>query len=182
MLEQHHVVSAQGGHARGLHAGGAAAHHDHLLRRVGGLYGALVLVAVLGVQHAREEAAVLDGVGAALVAHDARADELGRARFEFAHVVGIGQERATEAHVVARAAFDEALGIGGAHDAAHGGHRHAHGLLHATGRLLHEAIRARAHGGDGVVQVAGVVGLSHMEGVHARLLQKEREPHGFVDE
>ena len=44
--------------------------------------------AVFGVQHAREEAAVLDGVGAALVAHDARADELGRARFEFAHVVG----------------------------------------------------------------------------------------------
>ena len=46
----------------------------------------------------------------------------------------------------------------------------------------HEAFGTRAHGGDGIVEVAGVVGLADMEGVDAVGLKQLGEFHRLVDE
>ena len=117
LLVQRHVMTAQRGDARRLHARGAAADHRDLPRRPGGRDDTLVLVAVLR-----------------------------------------------------------------GHDASHRGDRHGHGLLDTAGVGCHEAFGTRAHGGDGVVEVAGVVGLADMEGVDAVGLEQFGEFHRLVDE
>ena len=91
-LEERDVVAALGGDAGGLEAGDAAAHDGDALLALAGLDRDGGLVAVLGVEHARDVTAVLDGVDAALVAVEALADRLVRGGLQCD--VGVAHERA----------------------------------------------------------------------------------------
>ena len=85
-----HVVAALGRHARGLQAGNTAAHHGDLLVALARLDGDGRLVAVLGIEHARDVLAVLNRVDTALIAVEALANGLARGGLQ--RNVGVAHE------------------------------------------------------------------------------------------
>ena len=72
----------------------------YLLFYVGRRDAAHVLAAVFGVQYAGDKAALLNGIGAALVAADAAANVAGATGFDFGTPVGIRQQRTTQTNNV----------------------------------------------------------------------------------
>ena len=173
-----HIVAALGRHARGLQAGDAAAHHGDLLVALARLDGNGRLVAVLGIEHARDVLAVLNRVDAALVAVEALADGLTRGSLQ--RNVGVAHERAAIGDDVGRAVFQDLLAGLDRDHAADGGHRHGDQGLNALGHRQRPVVGHGAHGRNGIAHVAGVVGLRDLDHVDAGALEQLGKLAGLV--
>ena len=183
LLEQGHIVSTKSRDPGCFQTGRATAEDCDLpfLFRRGD--AARRLTAVFGVENAGDELAVLDGVGAALVAADAAADITALAGGDLLAPVGVCQQRTAQSHDVRLAALDDTLGHLGIHDTADGTDRNIHSLFDVACDVHKEAIRLDAHRRNGIGHVAGVVCLCNVEHIHAVLDQPLRELHcvGLVD-
>ena len=177
-LVDSHVVAALGRHARGLQTGNAAAHDGDLLVALARLNGDGRLVAVLGIEHARDVLAVLNRVDAALVAVEALAD--GFARGGLQRNVGVAHERAAVRDDVGGAVFQNLLAGLDRNHAADGCHRHGDQGLDALGHRQRPVVGHGAHGRNGVSHVAGVVCLRDLDHVDARALEQLGELAGLV--
>ena len=173
-----HVVTALGRHACGLQAGNTAAHHGNLLVTLARLNGDGRLVAVLGVEHARDVLAVLNRVDAALVAVEALADGLARGGLQ--RNVGVAHERATIGDDVGRAVFQNLLAGLDRDNTADGSHRHGDQGLDALGHGQRPVVGHGTHGRNGVAHVAGVVGLRDLDHIDARALEQLGKLAGLV--
>ena len=173
-----HVVAALGRHARGLQAGDAAAHHGDLLVALTRFNGDGRLVAVLGIEHARDVLAVLNRVDAALVAVEALADGLAGRGLQ--RNVGVAHERAAIGDNVGRAVLKNLLAGLDRNNTADGGHRHGDQGLDALGHRQRPVVGHGAHGRNGVAHVAGVVGLCNLDHVDARALEQLGKLAGLV--
>ena len=173
-----HVVAALGRHARGLQAGNTAAHHGDLLVALARLDGDGRLVAVLGIEHARDVLAILNRVDAALVAVEALADGLTRGGLQ--RNVGVAHERAAIGDDVGGAVFQNLLAGLDRNHAAHGCHRHGDQGLDALGHGQRPVVGHGTHGRNGVAHVAGVVGLCDLNHIDARTLEQLGELAGLV--
>ena len=164
-----HIVAALGRHACGLQASNTAAHHGDLLVALARLNGDGRLVAVLGIEHARDVLAVLNRIDAALVAVEALADGLTRGGLQCD--VGVAHERAAVGDDIGRAVFQNLLAGLDRDNAADGCHRHGDQGLDALGHGQRPVVGHGAHGRNGVAHVAGVVGLCNLDHVDARALE-----------
>ena len=173
-----HVVTALGRHACGLQAGDAAAHHGDLLVALARLNGDGRLVAILGIEHARDVLAVLNRVDAALVAVEALANGLTRGSLQ--RNVGVAHERAAIGDDVGRAVFQNLLAGLDRDNTADGCHRHGDQGLDALGHGQRPVVGHGTHGRNGVAHVAGVVGLRDLDHVDARALEQLGELAGLV--
>ena len=173
-----HVVAALGRHARGLQAGDAAAHHGDLLVALARLNGDSSLVAVLGIEHARDVLAVLNRVDAALVAVEALANGLTRGGLQ--RNVGVAHERAAIGDDVGRAVFQDLLAGLDRDHTADGCHRHGDQGLDALGHGQRPVVGHGAHGRNSVAHVAGMVGLRDLDHVDARTLEQLGKLAGLV--
>ena len=173
-----HVVAALGRHARGLQAGNTAAHHGDLLVTLARLNGDGRLVAVLGIEHARDVLAVLNRVDAALVAVEALADGLARGGLE--RNIGIAHERAAVRDDVGRTVFQDLLARLDRDNAADGCHRHGDQCLDALCHGQRPVVGHGAHGRNGVAHVAGVVGLCNLNHIDAGALEQLGKLAGLV--
>ena len=173
-----HVVAALGRHARGLQAGNTAAHHGDLLVALARLDGDGRLVAILGIEHARNVLAVLNRIDATLVAVEALADGLTRGGLQ--RNVGVAHERAAIGDDVGGAVFQNLLAGLDRNHAAHGCHRHGDQGLDALGHGQRPVVGHGAHGRNGVAHVAGVVGLCDLDHIDARALEQLGELAGLV--
>ena len=173
-----HVVAALGCHARGLQAGNTAAHHGDLLVALARLDGDGRLVAVLGIEHARDVLAVLNRIDAALVAVEALADGLTRGGLQ--RNVGVAHERAAIGDDVGRAVFQNFLAGLDRDNTADGCHRHGDQGLDALGHGQRPVVGHGAHGRNGVAHVTGVVGLRDLDHVDARALKQLGKLAGLV--
>ena len=173
-----HVVAALGRHARGLQAGNTAAHHGNLLVAFARLDGDGRLVAVLGIEHARDVLAVLNRVDAALVAVEALANRLARGGLQ--RNVGVAHERAAIGDDIGRAVFQNLLAGLDRDDAAHGCHRHGDQGLDALGHGQRPVVGHGTHGRNGVSHVAGVVCLRDLDHIDARALEQLGKLAGLV--
>ena len=178
LLKQGHVVTAQSCHTGSFQTVRAAAQNSHLLFLCGRLDAAAVLIAIFGIEHAGQELAVLDGIGAALVAADAAADIAGLTGSDLCAPIRVCQQRTANSHHIRHAALDDALGHLGIHDTAHGADRHVDSLFDVTGDLDEEAVGLHTHRRNGIRHVAGVVGLCNVEHIHAVLHQPLGKLHG----
>ena len=173
-----HTVAALGRHACGLQAGNTAAHHGDLLVALARLDGDGRLVAVLGVEHARDVLAILNRVDAALVAVEALADGLTRGGLQ--RNVGVAHERAAIGDDVGRAVFQNLLAGLDRDNTADGCHRHGDQGLDALGHGQRPVVGHGAHGRNGIAHVAGVVGLRDLDHVDAGALEQLGELAGLV--
>ena len=173
-----HIVAALGRHARGLQAGDAAAHHGNLLVALARLDGDGRLVAVLGIEHARDVLAVLNRVDAALVAVEALADGLAGRGLQ--RNVGVAHERAAIGDNVGRAVLKNLLAGLDRNNTADGCHRHGDQGLDALGHGQRPVVGHGTHGRNGVAHVAGVVGLCDLDHVDARTLEQLGKLAGLV--
>ena len=173
-----HVVAALGRHARGLQAGDAAAHHGDLLVALARLNGGGRLVAVLGIEHARDVLAILNRVDAALVAVEALADGLTRGGLQ--RNVGVAHERTAIGDDVCRAILQDLLAGLDRDNTAHGCHRHGDQGLDALGHRQRPVVGHGTHGRNGVAHVAGVVGLCNLDHVDARALEELGKLAGLI--
>ena len=173
-----HVVAALGRHACGLQAGDAAAHHGNLLVALTRFDGEGRLVAVLGIEHARDVLTVLNRVDAALVAVEALADGLTRGGLQ--RNVGVAHERAAIGDDVGRAVFQNLLAGLDRDNTADGCHRHGDQGLDALGHGQRPVVGHGAHGRNGVAHVAGVVCLRHLNHVDAGALEQLGELTGLI--
>ena len=173
-----YVVAALGRHARGLQAGDTAAYHGDLLVALARLNGDGRLVAVLGIEHARNVLAVLNRVDAALVAVEALADGLAGRGLQ--RDVGVAHERAAIGDDVCQAVFQDLLAGLDRNHAADGCHRHGDQGLDALGHGQRPVVGHGAHGRNGVAHVAGVVCLRNLDHVDAGALEQLSELAGLV--
>ncbi len=172
-LVERHVIASLRADPRRLEPGDAAAHDGDLLPALARLDGDRGLIAVLGVEHARDVAAPLDGVDAALVAVEALADGLAQGSLE--RDVGVAEKRASISDDVCRAVGEYLLAGLDRDDAADRGHGNRDDSLHALGHRERPVVRHGAHRRDGVAHVARVVGLRHLDHVDASALEELRE-------
>ena len=173
-----HVVAALGRHACGLQAGDAAAHHGDLLVALARLNGDGRLVAVLGIEHARDVLAVLNRVDAALVAVEALSNGLARGGLQ--RNVGVAHERAAIGDDVGRAILQDLLAGLDRNHTADGCHRHGDQGLDALGHGQRPIVGHGAHGRNGVAHVAGVVGLCNLDHIDAGALEQLGKLAGLV--
>ena len=173
-----HIVAALGRHARGLQAGNGAAYHGDLLVALARLDGDGRLVAVLGIEHARDVLAVLNRVDAALVAVEALANGLAGRGLQ--RNVGVAHERAAIGDDVGSAVFQNLLAGLDRDNTAHGCHRHGDQGLDALGHGQRPVIGHGAHGRNGVAHVAGVVCLRDLDHIDARALEQLGKLAGLV--
>ena len=173
-----HVVAALGRHARGLQAGNTAAHHGDLLVALARLDGDGRLVAVLGIEHARDVLAVLNRVDAALVAIEALANGLTRGGLQ--RNVGVAHERAAVRDDIGRTVFQNLLAGLDRNNTADSGHRHGDQGLDALGHGQRPVVGHGAHGRNGVAHVAGMVGLCNLDHVDAGALEQLGKLAGLI--
>ena len=173
-----HIVAALGRHACGLQAGNTAAHHGDLLVALARLDGDGRLVAVLGIEHARDVLAALNRIDAALVAVEALADGLTGGCLP--RNVGVAHERAAVRDDVGRAVFQNLLAGLDRDNTADGCHRHGDQGLDALGHGQRPVVGHGAHGRNGVAHVAGVVCLRDLDHIDARAFEQLGELAGFV--
>ena len=132
-FEQHDFVTAPGSGEGRLHAGDAAADHDHPLRcsrrPVPAGCPDLVLAAHVGVHRAADRSVGADA-GDALVAIGARPGGI-LSVHALGQPLGVGDEGADDADHVGRAASQSSLGLGRTGDAASHEDRQRRGTLHS---------------------------------------------------
>ena len=171
LLKDGDGVPAQGEDARGLEAGGAAAHDGDVLFHRGGGDLQLALAADLRVERAADGLVAVEGaLEAALVAADAGTDVLGVVGLGLLRPLGIRPERAPQPDEVALAGGDDLLGELRRVDGAGGDDRDGDDLLDGLGRpdvvpMVH------SHRG-GLVYHGVVVAAGDVEGVDALVLER----------
>ena len=173
-----HVVAAQLGRARALHASHAHAYDDNLL----GVSGTVEFVAELlgGVRiHAALDGADGEEACDAVLAGDAGPDTLGRAHFQLLGKGRVGQGAAREGHAVSCAGGHGLLGHVGVIHLARYKYGYVHRRLDRAGELEVVAI-GLVIGRAGVVEAVVCTAVA-VEHVVAVALQLPGDGHGVLD-
>ena len=174
-----HLVPAQGGDPRRLHAARAPAHHRHVELLLGRTEVDEALVA-----HCRVDGAAhfppdhQRFLPAAHQAGDALADLLRLPRFGLVGPVGIGHHLPGEAHQVGLALGQDLLAVVRVAQRVAGDHRHLDVLLDLLGRIGVPALGVvhRVHGRPGHLEDA----RADVQVGHPVLLEQPGRAHGFL--
>ena len=127
-LEKRHPVSAFGGHASGLQAGGPGADHHHSLDPGGTRRGQFALLAGAGIDRTVHREALFHCVDAVFT-RNALADPMRLTGPQFARQVGVGQQRASHGDEIGAPIGQDPFGSGRVVNTADDDHRHVDHLL-----------------------------------------------------